>query len=225
MKSKALRQSFPFDVTSPGPTQLLSPRPGNDPYDLPDEVVTGITYGELRRLHSLADPEARWRERAGQAKSAERIIGVTFTSAEEVAARVGDAPKRLINCVLAGLDLHSIDLSFFVFDACDLSQSRLGVCNHAEFYSSNLRKAVLTGVDFRWVKTLNCRFDGADLLGMQVTVDCNLRTGMATDLNHDAYLMLYWLALGENPLLTKVRDMHIPNRVRASLDATFRREP
>lgn len=182
-----------------------------------------VIRAALKLLPKVKLEDAPDLQRAEQAKTAERIIGMTFSSTDDVAACVGDAPKRLINCALAGLDLHAIDLSYCVFDACDLSRARLGVCHHAEFYSSNLRKAILTGADFRWVKTLNCRFDGADLLGIQVTVDCNLRTGMATDLNHDAHLMLYWLALGENPLLTLIIHEHIPERVRASLDATFRR--
>lgn len=183
-----------------------------------------VIRAALKLLPKVKLEDAPDHQRAEQANTAERIIGMTFSSTDDVAACVGDAPKRLINCILAGLDLHTIDLSHCVFDACDLSRARLGVCHHAEFYSCNLRKAILTGADFRWVTTLNCRFDGADLLGIQLTVDCKLRTGMATDLNQDAYLMLYWLALGKNPVLTKVREENIPARVRASLDAAFRRD-
>lgn len=167
------------------------------------------------------------RKRAERTKN--RITGVKFTSVEDY-RKIGygvdpfcaDAPLKLINCDLSGLDLRAIDLSYTVFDACNLIETQLDVCNHAEFYSCDLRRAKLTGADLRWVKAMNCRIDGADLLGIQTTLDCHFWSGLRTESGHDAYLLLYWLSAVDNPLVRQIRDL-IPERVKALLDLTFAR--
>lgn len=149
---------------------------------------------------------------------AARISGQTFASAEEV-----PASSYYLNCTFSKLDLSALDFSNRTFDACRLVETRLGNCSRAKFFSCDMRRAKLTGADFRWVKTMNCDFSGADLLGIQVTVDCDLRMGMNSTLDQDGYLMLYWLALGDNPVLKRLAETEIPARIRALLGSTFKR--
>ncbi len=152
-----------------------------------------------------------------------RITGVKFLSVVDyLRCDDGGLRRHLVNCDLSELDLHGVDTSHTVFDACNLSGTRLQKCAYSEFYSCDLRRARLAGADFRWVKAMNSRVDGADLIGIQSTLDCHFWSGLRTDSGHDAYLLLYWLSAVENPLVRQIRDL-IPERVKALLDVTFAR--
>lgn len=152
-----------------------------------------------------------------------RFTGVKFTSADDYRKVTESGPSRLVNCDFRGLDLATVNLTYCIFDGCNLSHSRLHACSHAEFHSCDLRHAKLAGADFRWVKASNCRIDGADLVGIQTTLDCHFWSGLVSELSQDAYLLLYWMS-PTSPLIRDLAAQYIPERVKVFLDQVFSRD-